>query len=123
MNQGRIWCVVNPTVGLPLFLGSVALTSLAVHAAVMTHTNWMGNYWAGSSRVKAAMTDGTPQVAQAAPTAQPAFVISVAPVAASAGKTDTSFVVTVTPNPAAAAQAEERTARTDTLALATPTTK
>ena len=39
MNQGRIWCVVNPTVGLPLFLGSVALTSLAVHAAVMTHTN------------------------------------------------------------------------------------
>ena len=25
MNQGRIWCVVNPTVGLPLFLGGTSL--------------------------------------------------------------------------------------------------
>ena len=31
MNQGRIWCVVKPTVGLPLFLGSVAIISLLVH--------------------------------------------------------------------------------------------
>ncbi|NEP82323.1 MAG: light-harvesting protein, partial [Okeania sp. SIO3B3] len=30
MNQGRIWCVVNPTVGLPLFLGGVAAISLIV---------------------------------------------------------------------------------------------
>ena len=36
MNQGRIWCVVNPTVGLPLFIGGVAVTSLVVHASVMT---------------------------------------------------------------------------------------
>ena len=28
MNQGKIWRVVNPTVGVPLFLGAVALTSL-----------------------------------------------------------------------------------------------
>ena len=41
MNQGRIWCVVNPTVGLPLFIGGVAVTSLVVHASVMTHTTWM----------------------------------------------------------------------------------
>jgi light-harvesting protein B-800-850 alpha chain len=33
MNQGRIWCVVNPTVGLPLFLGSVATISLLVHTS------------------------------------------------------------------------------------------
>ena len=37
MNQGRIWCVVNPTVGLPLFLTAVALTSLAVHYFVLTN--------------------------------------------------------------------------------------
>ena len=49
MNQGRIWCVVHPTVGLPLFLGSVAATSLIVHACVMTHTTWMSNYWQGSA--------------------------------------------------------------------------
>jgi hypothetical protein len=30
MNQGRIWCVVSPTVGLPLFLGAVAVISFTV---------------------------------------------------------------------------------------------
>ena len=49
MNQGRIWCVVNPTVGLPLFIGGVAVTSLVVHASVMSHTTWMSNYWQGAA--------------------------------------------------------------------------
>lgn len=40
MNQGRIWCVVNPTVGLPLFLGSVALISFIVHFAILSNTEW-----------------------------------------------------------------------------------
>jgi light-harvesting protein B-800-850 alpha chain len=35
MNQGRVWCVVNPTIGLPAFLGSVALISFTVHFAVI----------------------------------------------------------------------------------------
>ena len=47
MNQGRIWCVVNPTVGLPLFLGSVTLIALLVHYAVLSNTDWMAAYWAG----------------------------------------------------------------------------
>lgn len=67
MNQGRIWCVVNPTVGLPLFLGSVAITSLIVHASVMTHTTWMGNYWQGG-KAKTALVE---------PAAQPTKVASV----------------------------------------------
>lgn len=101
MNQGRIWCVVHPTIGLPLLLGSVALTSLAVHTAVMTHTTWMSNYWQGASRSKAADNGtGTP-VASANPKAEPAFIISVAPVAGTPGKLETAFVVTVAPNPAA----------------------
>ena len=29
MNQGRIWCVVNPTVGLPLFIGSTVAFGLS----------------------------------------------------------------------------------------------
>ena len=49
MNQGRIWCVVNPTVGLPLFIGGVAVTSLVVHASVMTHTAWVSNFWNGGA--------------------------------------------------------------------------
>lgn len=47
MNQGRIWCVVNPTVGLPLFLGAVALISLTVHFAVLGNVPYFAGFWAG----------------------------------------------------------------------------
>lgn len=47
MNQAKIWLVVKPTVGLPLFLGTVLVISLLVHTAVLTHTTWMGNFWQG----------------------------------------------------------------------------
>lgn len=40
MNQGRIWCVVKPTVGLPLFLGAVAVISLLVHYSVLSNSSW-----------------------------------------------------------------------------------
>ncbi|MEM9174995.1 MAG: light-harvesting protein [Myxococcota bacterium] len=40
MNQGRIWCVVNPSTGLPLFLGAVAGTSLLVHYFVLKNAPW-----------------------------------------------------------------------------------
>jgi light-harvesting protein B-800-850 alpha chain len=101
MNQGRIWCVVHPTVGLPLLLGSVAITSLVVHASVMTHTTWMSSYWQGSARTKTAETATQPSVAAVTPKGEPAFVLSIAPVAGIPGKTESSFVVTVAPNPAA----------------------
>jgi light-harvesting protein B-800-850 alpha chain len=54
MNQGRIWTVVKPTVGLPLLLGSVTLIALLVHFAVLSHTTWFSGYWNGSA--KAAVT-------------------------------------------------------------------
>jgi light-harvesting protein B-800-850 alpha chain len=47
MNQGRIWCVVKPTVGLPLFLGAVALISLIVHFAILNNTEWFGAFFGG----------------------------------------------------------------------------
>jgi light-harvesting protein B-800-850 alpha chain len=88
--------VVHPTVGLPLFLGSVALTSLAVHTAVMTHTTWMGNYWMGSAKAKvaAATPNGGPQTA--ANVQQGAFSMTVTPVAGNATQ-PASFTITVTP--------------------------
>jgi light-harvesting protein B-800-850 alpha chain len=106
MNQGRIWCVVNPTVGLPLFLGSVAITSLVVHFAVLSHTGWFSNYWMGSTRPKTAMNGDAAAVASIVPQSSPAFTVSVAPVAATPGVVQTSFVVTVTPNNVTTAQAE-----------------
>ena len=45
MNQGRIWCVVSPTVGLPLFLGSVAAISLIVHFAVLGNAPWVAAFF------------------------------------------------------------------------------
>jgi light-harvesting protein B-800-850 alpha chain len=49
MNQGKIWLVVKPSVGLPLFLGSVALISLLIHFAVLNHTTWVSGFWNGSA--------------------------------------------------------------------------
>jgi len=47
MNQGRIWCVVKPTVGLPLFLGAVTTISLLVHYAILTNTEWFPAFFGG----------------------------------------------------------------------------
>lgn len=63
MNQGKIWLVVKPTVGLPLFLGGVAVIALSVHAAVLTHTAWYPAYYSGKAAVAAAV----PKTAQATP--------------------------------------------------------
>lgn len=55
MNQGKIWRVVNPTVGVPLFLGAVAATSLFVHYQLLTKTAWLPAYYQGGAKtVKAA---------------------------------------------------------------------
>ena len=59
MNQGRIWTVVKPTVGLPLFLGAVAVTSLIVHFAVLTHTTWFPAFMQGGQKKVAIETQTT----------------------------------------------------------------
>ncbi len=64
MNQGKIWRVVNPTVGVPLFLGAVALTSLFVHYQLLTKTQWLPAYYQGGAKAPAAA-----QAPMAAPTA------------------------------------------------------
>ncbi len=69
MIYGKIWCVVKPSVGLPLFLGSVAVIALLVHASILTNTTWMKAYWEGKpARSAAAPVDATspPAVALAA---------------------------------------------------------
>lgn len=99
MNQGRIWCVVNPTVGLPLFLGSVAATSLIVHASVLGNVSWFGAYWNGKAPAKAAAAETTTPVVVGANGA--GVTISVAPVTAPNG--ETTYVISMTPKPAAPA--------------------
>ena len=105
MNQGRIWCVVNPTVGLPLFLGSVAVTSLIVHYSVLSNTSWIGTYWQGKAGAKAASVEVTPPVAVNAAEGSNGVVISVAPSAKTATG-ETQFVITVGPKLTTTAQAD-----------------
>jgi light-harvesting protein B-800-850 alpha chain len=75
MNQGKIWLVVKPTVGLPLFLGGVTVIALSVHAAILTHTDWYPGYYNGGHKAKAAAA------AAAAATTDTTAVAVVAPAA------------------------------------------
>jgi len=56
MNQARIWLVVKPTVGLPLFLGTVLTISLLIHYSVLSHTSWFAAYWQGGKGKAAAVS-------------------------------------------------------------------
>jgi len=56
MNQGKIWTVVSPSVGLPLLLGSVTVIALLVHLAILSNTTWFKAYWQGGLK-KAAITE------------------------------------------------------------------
>ena len=48
MNNSKLWLVVKPTVGIPLFLGAVAVGSFAVHVAVLTNTSWVDDFLSGN---------------------------------------------------------------------------
>ncbi len=69
MIYGKLWLVVKPSVGIPLFLGAVAVSSFAVHYALLTHTTWLPKYYEGGAAkapAKAAL-DSPVITAQAAP--------------------------------------------------------
>ena len=63
MNQARIWLVVPPAVGVPLLLGSVAITVLLVHLAVLTHTTWVSDFYSGHKAKVSAIETMSPPVA------------------------------------------------------------
>ena len=97
MNQGRIWCVVNPTVGLPLFLGAVAVTSLIVHTAVLTHSSWYGPYVGLVPRAPRTAMNDTDKAAKA----DAGYTVTVAP-STEPGQPANAVVITVTPSQPAA---------------------
>ena len=48
MNNAKMWLVVKPTVGVPLFLSAVAIGSFAVHVAVLSNTTWVSDFLSGN---------------------------------------------------------------------------
>jgi len=65
MIYGKMWCVVKPSVGIPLFLGAVAIGSFAVHVALVTNTTWVKKFLNGNADV--AMVAAPASAASAAP--------------------------------------------------------
>lgn len=49
MIYGKMWLHVKPSVGIPLFLGAVAVSSFSVHYALLTHTTWVPQFLNGGS--------------------------------------------------------------------------
>ena len=64
MNNAKMWLVVKPTVGVPLFLGGVAVTSLAVHLSVIGAGvgSWYGPYVTGGGSSDSAALSTTPEM-------------------------------------------------------------
>jgi light-harvesting protein B-800-850 alpha chain len=68
MNNAKMWLVVKPTVGVPLFLTAVAVGSFAVHVAVLSNTTWVADFLSGKplGTGMAAAESVVPEVANAA---------------------------------------------------------
>lgn len=54
MIYGKMWCVVKPSVGIPLFIAAVAISSFSVHVALTTNTTWVKDYLNGSAKTSVA---------------------------------------------------------------------
>ena len=71
MIYGKLWLVVKPTVGIPLFLGGVAIGSFMVHYMLLTNTTWLKKYYEGKPAVTAMVDAPAATAAAAPPTAKP----------------------------------------------------
>jgi light-harvesting protein B-800-850 alpha chain len=49
MIYGKIWCVVKPSVGVPILLAAVAIGSFSVHLAILTNTTWVKAFLNGNA--------------------------------------------------------------------------
>ena len=70
MIYSKMWCVVKPSVGIPIFIAAVAISSFSVHLALTMNTTWVKAYLNGGAS-KVAMAPA-PAAAIAAPPEAPA---------------------------------------------------
>ena len=54
MIYGKMWCVVKPSVGIPVFIAAVAISSFCVHLALTMNTTWVKDFLNGSAKRVAA---------------------------------------------------------------------
>lgn len=53
MIYSKMWCVVKPSVGIPVFIAAVAIASFSVHLALTLNTTWVKNFLNGGAKVVA----------------------------------------------------------------------
>jgi len=70
MIYGKMWLVVRPTVGVPIFLGAVAVGSFCVHLAIVTNTTWVKKFLNGDPPAATASVEAPAKVALAPPEAK-----------------------------------------------------
>ena len=66
MNNARLWLVVNPTVGIPLLLGAVAVGSFSVHVGIVTNTTWVKDFLSGRDMGSTDATAAAPATVETA---------------------------------------------------------
>jgi light-harvesting protein B-800-850 alpha chain len=49
MIYGKMWTVVRPQVGVPIFLIAVAVASFSVHLAITLNTTWVKGFLNGKA--------------------------------------------------------------------------
>ena len=49
MIYGKMWCVVKPSVGIPVFIAAVAISSFCVHLALVINTTWVKAFLNGKA--------------------------------------------------------------------------
>lgn len=68
MINGRMWLVVKPTVGIPIFFIAIVVASLSVHTAILVNTTWFPAFLQGKGmRSTSQLPDGSASVALVAP--------------------------------------------------------
>jgi light-harvesting protein B-800-850 alpha chain len=50
MIYGKMWCVVKPSVGIPIFLSAVAIGPFCVHLAITANTTWVKDFLNGKAK-------------------------------------------------------------------------
>lgn len=67
MIYGKMWYVVKPSIGVPIFFAAIAATALLVHVMILTHTAWYPAYLEGHPHKTAAVSmlapPGAPPIA------------------------------------------------------------
>ncbi|MFN5542184.1 MAG: light-harvesting protein [Betaproteobacteria bacterium] len=66
MTNGKMWLVVKPTVGIPVFFAGIVVAALSVHTAILLNSDWFPAFLKGGQKMAAAAP------ATAAPAAAPA---------------------------------------------------